>query len=83
MGPETRRRDSNIKVLNSMVLKLSNTEYMPIVCGGVSEKRNPPLSASSPPKMPCEVSLPALSLHLQGEAKLVSGLVQFRPIQVR
>ena len=32
MGPETRRRDSNIKVLNSMVLKLSNTEYMPIVC---------------------------------------------------
>jgi len=50
MGPETRRRDSNIKVLNSMVLKLSNTEYMPIVCGGVSEKRNPLLSAPSPPK---------------------------------
>jgi hypothetical protein len=49
MGPETRRRDSNIKVLNSMVLKLSNTEYMPIVCGGVSENKES-FTAPSPPK---------------------------------
>ena len=54
------------------------------ICVGVFQKREILLNPQPSKKMPCcEESFPALSLHLQSEAELMSGLVQFCPVQVR
>ena len=70
-------------VLNSMVLKLSNTRSRNRVYANCVWRCFRKEESSSLNPQPCEVSLPALSLHLQGEAKLVAGLVQFCPIKIR